>query len=99
MNSTKAQALATEFAATFGGNGLTTKQQIDLVAERLIHLGPSGTERRICEDIEERQQHGIRKYGVSVQNNPLSHQRWLQHAYEEALDLAIYLRRALEEIT
>jgi len=32
-----------------------------------------------------------------VANNPLSHKEWLQHAYEEALDMAIYLKRAMEE--
>lgn len=58
----------------------------------------SGIEKLICEDIASRQQVGIKKYGTTVQENPLSHEQWLQHAYEEALDLAVYLRRALHEI-
>jgi len=55
-----------------------------------------GTEAEVCRDISERQQKGIAKYGTTVANNPLTHQQWLQHAYEEALDLAIYLKRAMQ---
>ena len=39
---------------------------------------------------------GLNKYGVTVADSPLSRRQWLQHAYEEALDLAVYLRRAME---
>ena len=59
---------------------------------------PTGTEAKVCADIARRQQAGIAKYGTSVAANPLPLKAWLQHAYEEALDLAIYLRRAMEEI-
>jgi hypothetical protein len=58
----------------------------------------SGTEARVCVDIAERQKKGFLKYGTSVERNPLSHKEWLQHAYEEALDMAIYLRRSIEEM-
>lgn len=58
----------------------------------------TGTEAKVCEDIAARQQLGIAKYGVTVAENPLTHRQWIQHAYEEALDLAVYLRRAMDEI-
>jgi hypothetical protein len=58
----------------------------------------SGTELEVCRDIAERQQKGIKKYGVTVRENPLTLARWLQHAYEECLDQAVYLKRAMEEI-
>ena len=58
----------------------------------------TGIEKEVCEDIEKRQQMGIKKYGVTVQDNPLSLKEWLNHAYEEALDLAIYLKRAIKEL-
>lgn len=61
-------------------------------------LAPSGTEARVCEDIASRQRAGIAKYGTTVEENPLSLRQWLQHAYEETLDKAVYLRRAIEEI-
>jgi hypothetical protein len=41
---------------------------------------------------------GIKKYGTTVAENPLSLREWLQHAYEETLDNAVYLRRAIAEI-
>ncbi len=58
----------------------------------------TGTERAVCVNIEQRQQAGIAKYGVSVAENPLHLRQWLQHAYEETLDQAIYLKRAMEEL-
>lgn len=57
-----------------------------------------GTEGRVCEDIARRQALGIAKYGTTVEANPLALRAWLQHAYEEALDQAVYLRRAMEEL-
>ena len=58
----------------------------------------TGTEARVCADIAARQALGIKKYGVTVEQNPLTLRDWLQHAYEETLDQAIYLRRAIEQI-
>lgn len=59
---------------------------------------PSGTEAAVCADIERRQRHGYAKYGTTVSDNPLTHRQWLQHAYEEALDMAVYLKRAIQEL-
>lgn len=58
----------------------------------------SGIELSVCEDIERRQQLGNIKYGITVKDNPLELKEWLQHAYEEALDMAIYLKRSIYEI-
>jgi hypothetical protein len=58
----------------------------------------TGTEREVCLDIAARQILGIQKYGTTVENNPLSLREWLQHAYEECLDHAVYLKRAISEI-
>ena len=57
-----------------------------------------GTEANVCLDIGSRQEKGIAKYGTTVADNPLSLRQWLQHAYEETLDKAIYLKRAIEQI-
>jgi hypothetical protein len=59
---------------------------------------PSGTELRVCRMIAERQMIGTRKYGTTVAANPLPLRAWLQHALEESLDHAIYLKRAIEEL-
>lgn len=58
----------------------------------------SGTEASVCQDIAARQQRGLAKYGVSVADNPLALKAWLQHAYEETLDNAVYLKRAMKEM-
>jgi hypothetical protein len=58
----------------------------------------SGIEAQVCEDIAARQQRGINKYGTTVEENPLFFKEWLQHAYEECLDQAIYLKRAMKEL-
>lgn len=58
----------------------------------------SGTELRVCQMIAERQMRGIAKYGTTVSANPLTLRDWLNHALEESLDHAIYLRRAIEEL-
>ena len=59
---------------------------------------PTGTEARVCADIAQRQALGVKKYGTTVEDNPLTLRAWLQHAYEETLDHAIYLRRSIEQI-
>lgn len=58
----------------------------------------SGTELRVCQMIAERQMRGIAKYGTTVSANPLTLREWLNHALEESLDHAIYLKRAIEQI-
>lgn len=57
-----------------------------------------GTEAEVCNDIAQRQQLGIAKYGTTVRENPLELRQWLQHQYEELLDAAVYCKRAIEEL-
>ena len=59
---------------------------------------PEGIEAEVCADIARRQAFGKNKYGTTVAENPLSLRAWLHHAYEEALDISVYLRRCIEEI-
>lgn len=55
-------------------------------------------EYKVADDIFRRQELGLKKYGVTVADNPLPLREWLQHQYEELLDAAIYCKRAIEEI-
>jgi hypothetical protein len=73
-------------------------QIIPNTGDRADELRAVGTEAAVCEDIARRQQLGIKKYGTTVAENPLSLKQWLQHAYEESLDHAVYLKRAISEI-
>lgn len=49
-------------------------------------------------DLLQRSQVGIEKYGVSLDRTDLNLKDWLQHAYEETLDQANYLKRAITEL-
>lgn len=51
--------------------------------------------RLVMEDLAERLEHGTRKYGQPLQAH--NGRNALQDAYEEALDLCVYLKQALEE--
>lgn len=52
----------------------------------------------VREDLLLRSQFGIAKYGVTLERTDLTLRDWLQHAYEETLDQANYLKRAIMEI-
>lgn len=58
----------------------------------------TGTEAKVCQDIADRQKLGIAKYGTTVESNPLTQKEWLTHAYQEALDLAVYLRKLIDKM-
>ena len=60
----------------------------------VVQMVPTGIEAEVCADIARRQALGVAKYGQTVAENPLTHEQWLQHAYEECLDMAVYLKRA-----
>jgi hypothetical protein len=52
---------------------------------------------QIILDLKEREAMGIRKYGVSVDDAQLTDDEWLQHAYEEALDFAVYIKKLMNQ--
>lgn len=41
---------------------------------------------------------GIEKYNTTLDRTDIDLKGWLQHAYEETLDKALYLKRAIKEI-
>ena len=47
----------------------------------------------VMEDLTERAKRGLNKYDTTLAEN--NHQNMLQHAYEEALDLAQYLKKEI----
>ena len=42
---------------------------------------------------------GMKEYGMTMADNPLSATEWIDHAIEEALDLANYLQRLKMELS
>lgn len=49
----------------------------------------------VINDLKEREHKGLSTYGTTVDRTDLTEKEWLQHAYEEALDLAIYLKKLM----
>ena len=50
---------------------------------------------QVINDIKQREQKGLETYGTTMDREDLTQDQWLQHAYEEALDFAIYLRKLI----
>ena len=51
---------------------------------------------RLISEIKERRGMGLKKYGVLLKDAPLTRIELLQHAKEEALDLAEYLQTLID---
>jgi hypothetical protein len=49
----------------------------------------------IIDDLLEREDKGLKEYGTTMDRTDLTEQDWLQHAYEESLDLSIYLKKII----
>jgi hypothetical protein len=50
---------------------------------------------QVINDINARELKGLETYGTTMDRKDLTQDQWLQHAYEEALDFAIYLKKLL----
>ena len=57
----------------------------------------SKIEDSVIAKIKERQKKGEATYGVTMEREDLSERDWLIHAQEEAMDLAIYLEKLIQE--
>jgi hypothetical protein len=71
-------------------------------AEAVLRLTGSGRLDPVVEavraDLHRRSQLGITKYGTTLGENPDGLRERLQHAYEECLDMANYLKWAMMEL-
>jgi len=52
----------------------------------------------VINDLIKRSRVGIQKYNTTLDKSNLPLKDWLQHAYEECLDNANYLKRAIMEL-
>lgn len=59
----------------------------------------SSIEEKVVAQIRNRAELGLNKYGVTMDRGDLSIHEWLQHAKEEAMDLAVYLTKLQEELS
>jgi ABC-type Mn2+/Zn2+ transport system ATPase subunit len=51
----------------------------------------------VIDDLESRAKRGLEKYNTTLDKN--NHQNMLQHAYEEALDMAQYLKKEITTLS
>lgn len=82
-------------------NALSDKEE-NITIEPLTTFSKNLTKDKIVlhvmNDLNDRSRVGVEKYGVTLERDDLSLKDWLQHAYEECLDQANYLKRAILEI-
>jgi hypothetical protein len=50
----------------------------------------------IINDLIDREEKGLKEYLTTMDRTDLTELEWLQHAYEEALDLSIYLKKLIK---
>lgn len=52
----------------------------------------------VRQDLLNRSEAGIKKYNTTLDRTDLVASDWVQHAYEEALDMALYLKRLRKDM-
>jgi hypothetical protein len=52
----------------------------------------------LCAELRARAALGVRKYSTTLADAPLTPRELLEHAKQEALDLAAYLQRLIDDI-
>lgn len=57
----------------------------------------SKIEDAVAAKLQKRADTGLAKYGVTMERTDLSTLDWLIHAQEEAMDLAVYLERLIQD--
>lgn len=53
---------------------------------------------QVIKDLRSRSEVGIKKYNTTLDRKDLKLKDWLQHAYEECLDQANYLKKAIIDL-
>lgn len=56
----------------------------------------SNTLDKVIQDLKDREIKGVQTYGTTVDRDDYTHLNWLIEAYEETLDNALYLKKAIE---
>ena len=60
---------------------------------------PSDILEKVIEDMVRREKRGFEKYNTTMDRQDLSLVEWLNHAYEETLDKALYLKKSIDMMT
>lgn len=76
----------------------TTTKDIVVNGHKIINPTIDTVVRAVRQDLLDRSNVGIDKYNNTLDRTDIDLRGWLQHAYEECLDQANYLKRSIIEI-
>jgi hypothetical protein len=83
-------------ARLYANSSIATRRAHGLpCASNAIGVSPDANVNALTREMVERSYHGYQKYRVTTERADLTEEQWLQHAKEEALDLAVYLQAML----
>ena len=57
----------------------------------------SKIEDSVSDKLKTRAEIGLKKYGVTMERTDLNTLDWLKHTQEEAMDMAVYLERLIQD--
>jgi len=77
---------------------MDTRQKLAELAEENKPVYSDEIVESLIQEYRERSLKGILKYGTTLEGNQLSLNKWLQHAKEEAMDMALYLHKAQKQL-
>jgi len=52
----------------------------------------------VVTQLRNREEQGLRKYGVNTERQDLSNLEWLQHLQEELMDASVYIEKLKDEM-
>ena len=52
----------------------------------------------VVKQLRDREEEGLRKYGVNTERKDLSSLQWLQHLQEELMDASVYIEKLKNEM-
>ena len=53
---------------------------------------------KVITQLRDREEEGLRKYGVNTERTDLTSLEWLQHLQEELMDASVYIEKLMNEI-
>jgi histidinol dehydrogenase len=66
--------------------------------ERKEHNTMDKNVEKVITQLRDREEEGLRKYGVNTERTDLTSLEWLQHLQEELMDASVYIEKLKNEI-
>ena len=64
----------------------------------MIHEKMDKNVENVVKQLRDREEEGLRKYGVNTERKDLSSLQWLQHLQEELMDASVYIEKLKNEM-